>query len=126
MTHAIVHQSIGSSAVFFTLNIWMILCVRERLTRIKERFPITNVINAHVLTTISDCPVFVNIRCTIKVIAKTNNHCSILNSNVFLPKSDSLGSRGKRDIIFASSFSHSNITEHAGSIINSMKTTCIG
>ena len=57
---------------------------------------------------------------------KAKNHCMILRINVLLPKSGSLGSRGGRDIIFSSSFSHSNIIEQAGSISNSIKTTCIG
>ena len=119
-------MSIGNNAVFFILNIWIILCVHERFTRINERFPTTNVTNAAVFTTVSDCHNRINILYIANTIIKTNNHCNMLNSNVLLPKSDSLGSRGKRDIIFASSFSHSNITEHAGSIINSIKTTCIG
>ena len=54
------------------------------------------------------------------------SHCNTLRIKVLLPKSGSLGSRGKRDIIFASSFSHSNITEQAGSISSSIKTICIG
>jgi predicted GTPase len=116
----------GNNALFFILNIWIILCVHERLTRINERFPITNVTNAAVLTIVADCHNRMNILYIVNTISKTNNHCNILKNNVLFPKSDSLGLRGKRDMIFASSFSHSNITEHAGSIINSIKTTCTG
>jgi len=59
-------------------------------------------------------------------VHKAKNHCNTLRNNVFFPKSGSLGSRGKRDMIFASSFSPSKIIEHAGSISNSIKTICIG
>lgn len=124
--HANVAISIGNNAAFFTLNMWIILCVHERLTRINEIFPITNVTNAAVLTTVSDCPNRMNILYIANVISNTNNHCNTLKNNVLLPKRDSLGLRGKRDIIFSSSFSPSKITEHAGSIINSIKTTWIG
>lgn len=124
--NTIVHISIGNNAAFLTLNIFMMLCVRERLTRINERFPTTSVINAAVFTTTSDCPSCLNVRYITNVISNTNNHCNTLKNNVLLPKSDSFGSRGKRDMIFVSSLSPSKITEHAGSIMSSMKTTWIG
>ena len=123
---SIVPISIGNNAAFFTFNIWIMLCVHERLTRINEIFHITNVTNAAVLTTVSGCPNRMNILYIANVVNNTNNHCNMLKNNVLLPKSDSLGLRGKRDMMFASSLSPSNITEHAGSIINSIKTTCIG
>lgn len=104
----------------------MILCVHERLTKINERFPTTNVMNAAVLVIDSGCQSRIKILYIANTIIKTTIHCNTLKSNVLLPKSGSLGSRGKRDIIFASSFSHSKMTEHAGSIINSMNTTCTG
>ena len=55
ITNANVIMSIGNNATFLMLNILMILCVHERLTRISERFPMTNVMNAAVFTTVADC-----------------------------------------------------------------------
>lgn len=124
--HSIVPISIGNNATFLILNMYAMLCVHERLTRINERFPITSVMNAAVFVTISGCPSCLNVRYIINVISNTTDHCNILKNNVLLPKSDSLGLRGKRDMMFDSSLSPSKMIEHAGSIINSIKTTCIG
>ena len=102
------------------------MCVHERLTSMSARFQTISVTKAAVFATISDCP---NRRKTLNIISTMNsakNHCNILRNNVLFPKSGSLALRGLRDIMFASSFSHSNIIEHAGSISNSIKTMCIG
>ena len=104
----------------------MIVCVHERLTSMSARFQTISVMNAAVFAAISDCPSrrkALNIRSTMN---RAKNHCNTLRNNVLFPKSGSLGSRGLRAIIFASSFSHSKIIEHAGSISSSIKTICIG
>lgn len=126
ITHTNVIMSIGNNAAFLILNMYTMLCIRERLMRINETFPITSATKEVVLAMIFDCPHLIIIRCTANTTARTNNHCSTLRSNVFFPKSDSFGLRGLRDIMFSSAFSHSKIIEHAGSIINSMNTTWIG
>jgi hypothetical protein len=90
------------------------------------KFPTIKVTNAAVFATISDCHNRVNILNIMSTMSNAKNHCNILRNNVLFPKSGSLESRGLRDIMFASSFSHSKIIEHAGSMSNSIKTICIG
>jgi hypothetical protein len=99
------------------------LCIHERLTRMREIFAITRAMNAQVLATIFVCPIRSKIWWKSNTVANTMSHCNTLNINVLLPNSDSLGLRGLRDMILSSACSPSKIIEHAGSIISSIKTT---
>jgi len=109
-----------------TLNIEIILLVHERLTKINHRFEIIKVTNADVLAILSLCHSINNILNIAITKANEISHCITLRNNVLLPNNGSDALRGFLFIIFDSSFSASNSTEHAGSMRSSRNTTCTG
>lgn len=60
-TIKIIHVSvpiiIGNNALFFILSMCAMLCIRERLTRIRDIFAMTRETKAPVLAIVSGCPI---------------------------------------------------------------------
>ena len=120
------HNTTGNKALFFTLSIYIILCIHERFTKMRARFHTMSVTKAAVLAMCSHCHNRIKSLKIMITIHKAKIHCTILNTSVLVPKSASFGLRGKRAIMFDSSSSHSKINEQAGSIRSSINTICTG